>query len=70
MNKSKRTVAKNFKKYFSKICNAIEPLLSWTELPAQAVYDAVYRTLKNAGASNTVATNVALAIKEGLSLFI
>lgn len=69
-NVAGKTVAKNFKKYFGKICNAIEPLLSWTELPAQAVYDAVYRTLKNVGASNTVATNVALAIKEGLSWFI
>ena len=29
-----------------------------------AVYDSVYRNVKNAGASNKVASNVALAIKE------
>ena len=65
-----KTAAKNFLKYFDKICDALEPLLEWTEIPAQAVYDAVYRTLKNTGVSSAVAANIALAIKEGLSWFI
>ena len=65
-----KTVAKNFFKYFDKICDALKPLLKWTEIPAQAVYDAVYRTLKNAGVSSKVAANIALAIKEELSWFI
>ena len=65
-----KTVAKNFLKHFDKVVVALEPLLSWVEIPAQAVYDAVYRGLVNAGVSNSVATNIALAIKEGLSWFI
>lgn len=65
-----KTVAKNFLKYFDKICDALRPLLDWAEIPAQAVYDAVYRTLVNAGVSSGVASTIALAIKEGLSWFI
>ncbi|WP_124065184.1 hypothetical protein [Clostridium sp. E02] len=67
---SGKTVAKNFLKHFTKITAAIEPLLEWSEIPAQAVYDAVFRGLYNAGVSRAVATNIALAIKEGLSWFI
>lgn len=67
---SGKTVAKNFLTHFDKITKAIEPLLAWSEIPAQAVYDAVFRGLYNAGVSRAVATNIALAIKEGLSWFI
>ncbi len=64
------TVAKNFLKYYDKVVEALEPLLEWSEIPAQAVYDAVRRVLVSAGVSETVAVNIALAIKEGLSWFV
>lgn len=64
------TVAKNFLKYYDKVVEALNPLLEWSEVPAQAVYDAVRRVLVAAGASETVAVNIALAIKEGLSWFV
>ncbi|MBE5980476.1 MAG: hypothetical protein E7249_15275 [Paenibacillaceae bacterium] len=67
---SGKTVAKNFLKHFDTIAGALEPLLAWSDIPAQAVYDAVFRGLYNAGVSRAVATNIALAIKEGLSWFI
>lgn len=67
---SGKTVAKNFLKYFDKIAGGLKPLLEWAEIPTNAVYDAVYRALVNAGASNSVVTNIALAIKEGLSWLI
>ncbi len=67
---SGKTVAKNFLKHFDKVTKALNPLLEWSEIPAQAVYDAVFRGLYNAGVSRAVATNIALAIKEGLSWFI
>ena len=63
------TVSKNFLKYFDKIVEALDPLLDWTDIPAQAVYDAVRRVLVGAGVSESVAVNIALAIKEGLSWF-
>lgn len=65
-----KTVAKNFLKYFDDITDAINPLLKWSDIPAQAVYDAVLSGLLNANVSRPVATNIALAIKEGLSWFI
>ncbi len=64
------TVAKNFLKYYDKVVEALDPLLEWSEIPAQAVYDAVRRVLVAAGVSETVAVNIALAIKEGLSWFV
>ena len=64
------TVAKNFLKYYDKVVEALDPLLEWSEVLAQAVYDAVRRVLVAAGASETVAVNIALAIKEGLSWFV
>lgn len=67
---SGKTVAKNFLKHFDTVAKALEPLLEWSDIPAQAVYDAVFRGLYNAGVSRAVATNIALAIKEGLSWFI
>ena len=48
---------------------AVEQLLSWTDIPAQAVYDAVRRVLVNAGIKEKVAVSIALAIKESLSCF-
>lgn len=65
-----KSISKKFLTHYTKICKALKPLLKWTELPSNAVYDAVFRALYNAGVSHKVATNVALAIKEGLSWFI
>ncbi len=66
---SGKTVAKNFLKNYDKVVKALDPLLSWTDIPVQAVYDAVRRVLVNAGVKEKVAVNIALAIKEGLSWF-
>lgn len=65
-----QTVAKNFTKYYDVVCDALEPLLKYSDVPYQMVYDAVYRGLVAAGASNQVAVNIALAIKEGISWFV
>lgn len=61
-----KTVRKGFLKHYSKICKFLKPLLKWEEIPAQAVHDAVFKGLYNSGVSRKVATNIALAIKEGL----
>lgn len=63
-------ISKNFLKYFDDITDAINPLLKWSDIPAQAVYDAVLSGLLNANVSRSVATNIALAIKEGIGWFI
>lgn len=64
-----KTVAKNFAKHYSKVCSGLRPLLQWTNIPYQALYDASFRSLVNAGVSRSVASNIALAIKEGASWF-
>lgn len=61
---SGKTVANQVDRYYGAIVNALKPLLEWSEIPANAVYNAIYRNVKNAGASSSVASNVALAIKE------
>ncbi len=58
----KKTAAQ-LDKHYSKVVAELKPLLAWSEVPAQAVYDAVYRGMINAGVSNSVATNVALGVK-------
>lgn len=63
-------VAEAFLKYYDKVVEALDPLLAWSEIPAQAVYDAVRRVLVGAGVNETTAVQIALAIKEGLSWFI
>lgn len=63
---SGKTVAKNVDKFFNPIASALTPLLEWAEIPGQAVYDAVFRAVVNAGGSRSVATNIALAIREVL----
>lgn len=67
---SGKTVSKNFLKHYSKVTKSLKPLLEWSEIPKQAVYDAVFRGLYNAGVSRKVAAGVALTIKEGLGSFI
>lgn len=67
---SGKTVANQVDKYFTTVATSISPLLEWAEIPAQSVYDAVYRGLINVGASNSVATNVALAVREVVSWMI
>lgn len=67
---SGKTVANAFGKHYTKVCAGLSPLLNWTEIPYQAVYDATFTVLRNAGVSRQVAANIALAIKEGISWFI
>lgn len=64
-----KTVAKNFARNYSKVCSGLKPLLKWSNIPYQALYDASYRVLINSGISRQVAANIALAIKEGASWF-
>ncbi|WP_430598411.1 hypothetical protein [Enterococcus sp. AZ177] len=64
-----KTVANNFAKHYAKICASLNPLLKWADIPYQAVYDAVYRALVNSGVAKGTASQIALAIKEGISWF-
>lgn len=59
-----KTVAKNVNKFFTPITRALKPLLKWSEIPGQAVYDAIFRAIINAGGSRSVAANVANAVRE------
>jgi hypothetical protein len=59
-----KKVAKNFLKYHAGIAAELTPLLEWSEIPKQSVADAVYRGVINFGGSESVATNISLAIKE------
>lgn len=61
-----KTVAKNVNKYFTPITKALEPLLEWTEIPGQAVYDSIFRAIINNGGSRAVAANIANAVREVL----
>lgn len=61
-----KTVAKNVNKFFTPITKALKPLLKWSEIPGQAVYDAIFRAIINAGGSRSVAANVANAVREVL----
>ena len=67
---SGKTVAKYFLKYYDKVVQALDPLLSWVYIPEQAVFDAVRRKLVDFGVSEKIAVNIALAIKEDLSWFV
>ena len=53
-----KTVAKNVNKFFTPITRALKP--------GQAVYDAIFRAIINAGGSRSVAANVANAVREVL----
>lgn len=61
-----KTVAKNVNKFFTPITRALKPLLKWSEIPGQAVYDAIFRAIINAGGSRSVVANVANAVREVL----
>lgn len=61
-----KTVAKNVNKFFTPITRALKPLLKWSEIPGQAVYDAIFRAIINAGGSRSVAANVANDVREVL----
>lgn len=61
-----KTVAKNVNKFFTPITRALKPLLKWSEIPGQAVYDTIFRAIINAGGSRSVAANVANAVREVL----
>lgn len=65
-----KRAAKAFEKGFSHVAPQLRQLLKWSDIPYQAVYDAVYRGMINSGASRATATKAALAIKEGLSWLI
>ncbi|MCS4488773.1 hypothetical protein [Streptococcus sciuri] len=62
-----KTIANQVDRYFTTIASSLSPLLSWSEIPAQAVHDVVYRGLVNSGVSSSTATQIAHAIKEVLS---
>lgn len=59
-----------FNSYYYNITGGLQPLLAWSEVPAQAAYDATLRSLLNAGLTKANAANVALAVKIGINLFI
>lgn len=61
-----KTVAKNVNKFFTPITRSLKPLLKWSEIPGQAVYDAIFTAIINAGGSRSVAANVANAVREVL----
>lgn len=61
-----KTVARNADKFFTPITNALNPLLAWSEIPGQAVYDAVFRAVVNSGGSRATAASIANAIREVL----
>jgi hypothetical protein len=65
-----KRAANAFSKHFDKIAKQVKPLLKWTDVPSQAVADAVYRGLINAGVARSTAKNAANAIKQGLSWII
>lgn len=62
-----KQAAKAFSKHFDKVRPQLKALLDWSEIPYQAVHDAVYRGLVNAGVKKSIATKAAHALKEGLS---
>ncbi len=64
---SGKSVANQVDRHYGTIVNALKPLLEWSEIPAQAVYDSVYRALLNSGVSRSTASQIALAIKEAVS---
>ena len=59
-----KTIAKKVDKFFSPIVSALKPLLEWSEIPGDAVYDAVFRAIIKAGGSRSIAANIANAIRE------
>lgn len=61
-----KTVAKNVNKFFTPTTRALKPLLKWSEIPGQAVYDAIFTAIINAGGSRSVAVNVPNAVREVL----
>lgn len=62
-----KEAAKAFEKGFSHVSPQLRQLLKWSDIPYQAVYDAVYRGMIKSGVKRATATEAALAIKEGLS---
>ena len=66
VNFAEKVAAKNVNKFFTPITRALKPLLKWSEIPGQAVYDAIFRAIINAGGSRSVAANVANAVREVL----
>lgn len=61
---SGKKVAKQFLKYHAGIAAELTPLLEWSDIPKQAVADAVYKGVINFGGSEAIAKNISLAIKE------
>lgn len=58
-----------FNAYYYDVTNALKPLLSWSEVPTQAVYDAVYRGLVGS-LGRQQATRIANALAGAVSLLI
>lgn len=61
---------RTFNTYYYNVTAGLEPLLKWSEVPAQAAFDATLRSLMRAGVTRADATNVAQAIKIAISLFV
>lgn len=59
--------ANQFEKAFETVAPQLRALLNWTDIPYQAVYDAVYRGCIASGLSKASAIKIAYAIKEGIS---
>ena len=69
-NAIERIAGNRAKQEFLKSFHSVEPqlreLLRWSDIPSQAIYDAVYRGMRAAGSSNYYATKVAHGIKQAV----
>ena len=65
-----RIAGNKAKQEFLKRFHGIEPelrqLLRWSDIPSQAIHDAVYRGMRDAGSSDYYATKVAHGIKQAV----
>ena len=67
---SDKKTAKQFLKYHKGIAGALTPLLEYSEIPKQAVADAVFRGVINSGGSRVVASRIATAVKAAWDWFL
>lgn len=60
---------KNVSKYYDDIIDELNPLLKWSEIPSQAVHDAVYRALVH-DLGSSQATSIAHLVQEVFSFLL
>lgn len=65
-----KRAAHTIETHFGKISKQLTPLLSWTDIPTEAVKNAVYRGLVNGGIKASTATNVANSVKTILGFLV